>query len=77
MPEDNDICIVTCDASFNDGFAGLGITISWGGKDYTPREVPRRSKTPPHAELLTIERGLRQRTIRRRSGPVFNPVLER
>jgi ribonuclease HI len=53
-------CIVTCDASFKSGSAGLGITMSWGRKQYLPKEVPRRGKTPPHAELLAVERGLRE-----------------
>ncbi|SRR6266566_1677131 len=61
MPEaDPDLCVVTCDASFKDGSAGLGVTIAWRGKTYTSKKVPRRAIGPVQAELFAIERGLRE-----------------
>ena len=57
---EDEVCIATCDASFKKGAAGLGVTITWRGKQYTPKKVPRRAVGPVHAELLAVERGLRE-----------------
>src|SRR5437867_1139446 len=43
----------------HDGSAGLGITVSWGGKEQII-EVPRRGISAPHTELMAVERGLRE-----------------
>jgi ribonuclease HI len=58
---DDDVCTVTCDGSFTmqDGSAGLGITISWRGKEAVIG-VPRRGISAPHTELMAVERGLRE-----------------
>jgi ribonuclease HI len=43
----------------HDGSAGLGITISWRGREAVI-EVPRRGISAPQTELMAIERGLRE-----------------
>lgn len=58
--DEEELCTVTCDASFKKGAAGLGVTITWRGKTYTSKEIPRRAIGPVQAELFAIERGLRE-----------------
>ncbi len=64
---EDEVCVVTCDASFKKGAAGLGVTITWRAKTFTPNRKSSRNKaskvTLSHVVLFPVGRLREERTV--------------
>lgn len=58
MPEG--ICVISCDAGYKNGIAGICALIKTSEKEYKPKGLSRRSQGPIHAELLAIDSAIKR-----------------